>query len=330
MLDVYAGNRRLSRGPRYPIQLYAESAAPTHRRVLWGVGQPDANPHQSISANVAPGFELRNSRIDNKLPPLATVAEPTSVGRLDRVGGAEKQAQGLDPKRVTARRKVLAAHCGCSKAGRRDSNEPDRVGLPRLIDSCTGHFALEVVLHSACRTVASVDSFAPNPRSAMCVSSRARICPRSRTVFGSGGASGRAAFASHRRKALSRAKNHLRYCSSLTCSSQSTTLPSSCSWMAICVMAVVGAAPCQCFSPGGNQTTSPGWTSSTGPPSRWTRPQPAVMIRVCPSGWVCHAVRAPGSNVTLAPAARAGACAWNSGSMRTVPVNQSAGPLLEG
>ena len=39
---------------------------------------------------------------------------------------------------------------------------------------------------------------------------------------------------------------------------------------------------------------------------------------------------APGSNVTLAPAARAGACAWNSGSMRTVPVNQSAGPLLEG
>ena len=24
------------------------------------------------------------------------------------------------------------------------------------------------------------------------------------------------------------------------------------------VMAVVGAAPCQCFSPGGNQTTSPG------------------------------------------------------------------------
>ena len=39
---------------------------------------------------------------------------------------------------------------------------------------------------------------------------------------------------------------------------------------------------------------------------------------------------APGSNVTLAPAARAGACTWNSGSMRTVPVNQSAGPLLEG
>src|ERR1700741_39135 len=100
--------------------------------------------------------------------------------------------------------------------------------------------------------------------------------------------------------------------------------------MAICVMAVVGAAPCQCFSPGGNQITSPGWISSMGPPSRCTHPQPAMTIRVWPSGWVCHAVRAPGSNVTLAPAERAGVFAWNKGSMRTVPVNQSAGPLLEG
>ena len=39
------------------------------------------------------------------------------------------------------------------------------------------------------------------------------------------------------------------------------------SWMAMCVIAVVGAAPCQCFSPGGNQTTSPGRISSIGPPS---------------------------------------------------------------
>src|SRR5437867_2435380 len=36
-----------------------------------------------------------------------------------------------------------------------------------------------------------------------------------------------------------------RYCSSLTCSIHSAVLPSSCSWMAMCVMAVVGAAPCQ-------------------------------------------------------------------------------------
>ena len=49
--------------------------------------------------------------------------------------------------------------------------------------------------------------------------------------------------------------------------------------MAMCVMAVVGAAPCQCFSPGGNQTTSPGRISSIGPPHRCARPQPAVTMR---------------------------------------------------
>lgn len=47
------------------------------------------------------------------------------------------------------------------------------------------------------------------------------------------------------------------YCSSLTFSIHSAFLPSSCSTMAMCVMAVVGVAPCQCFSPGGNQITSP-------------------------------------------------------------------------
>src|SRR5687767_5235893 len=96
------------------------------------------------------------------------------------------------------------------------------------------------------------------------------------------------------------------------------------------VIAVVGAAPCQCFSPGENQTTSPGRISSIGPPQRWPRPTPDVTISVWPSGWVCHAVRAPGSNVTLTPAARAGTGASNSGSMRTVPVNHSAGPFADG
>src|SRR5271166_4999357 len=100
--------------------------------------------------------------------------------------------------------------------------------------------------------------------------------------------------------------------------------------MAMCVMAVVGAAPCQCLTPGGIQTTSPGRISSTCPPSRWTLPQPAVTISVWPSGWVCHAVRAPGSKVTLEPFTRAGSGALNKGSMRTVPVNQSDGPLPEG
>src|SRR5438309_2185691 len=55
-----------------------------------------------------------------------------------------------------------------------------------------------------------------------------------------------------------------------------------------------------------------------------------VISRDGPGGGVCQAVRAPGSNVTLAPAARAGAWAPNSGSMRTMPVNQSAGPLADG
>src|SRR5438105_4760715 len=127
-----------------------------------------------------------------------------------------------------------------------------------------------------------------------------------------------------------RRRPHLRYCSSLTFSIQSTFLPLRDSCTAMCVMAVVGEAPCQCFSPGGNHTTSPGRISSTGPLQRCARPAPAVTIRAWPSGCVCHAVRAPASNVTLAPATRAGAAASNSGSIRTVPINHSAGPLTEG
>ncbi len=93
------------------------------------------------------------------------------------------------------------------------------------------------------------------------------------------------------------------------------------SWMAMWLMAVSGVAPCQCFSPAGNQTTSPWLISSIGPPSRWTRPRPKVTIRVWPAGCVCQAVRAPGSKVTWAPPTRPGSSAWNSGSRRTVPVN---------
>src|SRR5205823_6290175 len=83
------------------------------------------------------------------------------------------------------------------------------------------------------------------------------------------------------------------------------------------------------FSLGSNQTTSPGLISSTCPPSRCAHPRPAVTINVWPNGCVCHAVRAPGSNVTLAPRTRAGSGASNSGSIRTVPVNQSADPSVE-
>ena len=39
---------------------------------------------------------------------------------------------------------------------------------------------------------------------------------------------------------------------------------------------------------------------------------------------VCQAVWAPGSNVTWPAPTRAGPGAWNSGSMRTVKVNQSS------
>src|SRR5256885_684534 len=53
-------------------------------------------------------------------------------------------------------------------------------------------------------------------------------------------------------------------------------------------------------------------------------------MRVWPSGWVCHAVRAPGSKVTRAPDARDGSFAWNRGSMRTEPLKYSGEPGLEG
>ena len=100
--------------------------------------------------------------------------------------------------------------------------------------------------------------------------------------------------------------------------------------MAMCVIAVVGVAPCQCFSLGANQITSPGRISSIGPPSRCAQPSPNVTINTWPNGCVCHAVRAPGSNVTLAPSARTGSFPSNSGSSRTLPVKYSAGPLPEG
>src|SRR5208283_1040062 len=120
------------------------------------------------------------------------------------------------------------------------------------------------------------------------------------------------------------------YCSSLTFSIQSTALPLSFSTMAICDIAVVAVAPCQCFLPGGHQTTSPGRISSLGSPQHCVQPHPEVTIKVCPSGWVCHAVRAPGSNVTKAPKVRAGSGGSNRGSIRTEPVKVSAGPLREG
>jgi hypothetical protein len=45
--------------------------------------------------------------------------------------------------------------------------------------------------------------------------------------------------------------------------------------MAMWVMAIVGGAPCECLSLGGNHTTSPGRISSIEPPSGCTHPEEA-------------------------------------------------------
>ena len=78
---------------------------------------------------------------------------------------------------------------------------------------------------------------------------------------------------------------HRLYGASVTGSSQRTAEPSTFSWMAMWLIAV-GVAPCQFFSPGTSETTSPGRISSIAPPSRCAQPQPAVTISVWPSGGV--------------------------------------------
>src|SRR3954465_12605041 len=100
--------------------------------------------------------------------------------------------------------------------------------------------------------------------------------------------------------------------------------------MAIWLMPVVAVAPCQCFSPGGQITTSPGRISRFGPSAHFTQPQPAVTISPWPSGCVCQALRGPGPEVTSEADTRDGSSAGNNGPIRTLPVNQSPGPLLEG
>src|SRR4051812_18757445 len=100
--------------------------------------------------------------------------------------------------------------------------------------------------------------------------------------------------------------------------------------MAMCDTAVVDVAPCQCLSRGGHQTTSPARISTFGPTSLCTQPQPWVTTSVCPSGCQCHADLAPGSKVTSAHELRAGSAACMSGSMRTLPVKYSCGPLPDG
>jgi hypothetical protein len=59
-------------------------------------------------------------------------------------------------------------------------------------------------------------------------------------------------------------------------------------------------------------------------------PNPEVMSKVCPSGCVCQAVRAPGSNVTLPAETRLGSRTGNNASIRTEPVKYPRGPGRDG
>ena len=61
-----------------------------------------------------------------------------------------------------------------------------------------------------------------------------------------------------RNKAIAAGQELPEYSASLTCSIHVTLEPSSASWIAIWVIPVSGAAPCQWRSSGSNQTTSPG------------------------------------------------------------------------
>ncbi len=90
-----------------------------------------------------------------------------------------------------------------------------------------------------------------------------------------------------------------------------------------------GAVPMLLTRRNPDDVTRPEFPRSGLPSAVLGHNQPS-QIGVCPSGWVCHAVRAPGSKVTLAPKARAGVEGLNSGSTRTVPVKYSAAPLAEG
>jgi hypothetical protein len=64
--------------------------------------------------------------------------------------------------------------------------------------------------------------------------------------------------------------------------------------------AMLGRGAVPVFSSGGIQTVSPADTFRIGPPQVCTCPTPDVMCNVWPSGWVCQAVRAPGSKRTEA------------------------------
>ena len=96
------------------------------------------------------------------------------------------------------------------------------------------------------------------------------------------------------------------------------------------VIAVVGVAPCQCFSPGRepDDVARPDFLDRAAlalhPAAAGRDDQRLAQRMGVPGG-----ARA-GLEGDAGAATRAGSGALNSGSIRTVPVNQSAGPLPDG
>lgn len=92
----------------------------------------------------------------------------------------------------------------------------------------------------------------------------------------------------------------LEYCSSSTGSSHVVPPFSEGTDTARWVNQLSLAAPCQCLTPAGMFTTSPGWSSCAGSPHAWYHPRPAVTSRIWPPPlWMCQLLRQPGSKVTL-------------------------------
>src|SRR5580704_4101615 len=75
-------------------------------------------------------------------------------------------------------------------------------------------------------------------------------------------------------------------------------------------------------------TTSPGLSTCGFSPLKQIRPMPERQYSVCPTGWACQAVRAPGVKVTTEPPIRDGASVTTTGSWNTTPVKVSAAPRL--
>src|SRR5271165_6444484 len=119
------------------------------------------------------------------------------------------------------------------------------------------------------------------------------------------------------------------YSASPTCPPQAAPWPCSpASDSARCENRRSGAAPCQCIVSGGILTVSPGFSTCGFSPLKQMRPTPDKQKSVCPTGWACHAVRAPGVKVTTEPPRRDGDSAVITGSWNTTPVKVSAAPRL--